>query len=266
VEKIDFNILEEPKIQQVVFKEALVGDAGEPIKHFIIDREKPHIIYIAPECIDEDKDELLSKGFSEKGINISYVEPWKRLIDTRDIGNVVNFCSDIFRDIMTYRAKYLMKGPIIVAGRSLGAVVALALAVKWQYEILALIFESGFKDAFQYLSYFGIELSSQYDRDPFSIIPNIKQFSKPVLFLHCAKDPICPPSELEWVISESRSKSNQFYIIPGEERYKIAALSEGYYFSIINDFFNKLLGIRTKKLTSRQMRLREKAKRNILDG
>jgi len=265
VERVNFTILEDPSIQKIVFKEAMVGDSGSLVKHFIADREKPHIIYIAPERIDEDKDELLANGFSEKGINISYIEPWKRLIDTRDIGSAVSFCSDIFKDVMSYRAKYFIKGPIVVAGRSLGAVVALALAVRWQYEILALIFESGFKDAFQYLSYYGIELDKEDSKDPFSIIPNIKQFSKPVLFLHCARDPICPPSELEWVVSESRSKSNQFYMIPGEERYKIAALSEGYYFNIINDFFNKLLGIRTRRLTSRQMRLRQQASKKKIN-
>ncbi len=262
MERVNFTILEEPKIQQIIFKEALVGDSN-PLRHFIVDREKPHIFYIAPECIDVDKYELLAKGFSDKGINLSYVEPWKRLIDTRDIGGVVNFCGDIFKDVMNYRVKYLINGPLVIAGRSLGAVVALSLAVRWQQNILALIFESGFKDAFQYLSYFGIDIKQKYPKDPFNIIANIKLFSKPVLFLHCARDPICPPSELEWVVSESRSKSNQFYMIPGEERYKIAALSEGYYFSTINDFFNRLLGIRTKRLTSRQMRLREQASKKL---
>ncbi len=266
MERLNFSIFETPKVLQRVFKDALVGDAGSPIRHFINDKEKPHIIYIAPECIKEDTDKFLAKGFAEKGINFTYVEPWKRLIDTQDLANVTNFCSDVLRDIFNYRKRNSISGPIIIAGRSIGAVIALDLAVRCQGDILALIFESGFKDAFQYFSYLEVSLDKEdYISDPLRIIPNIKQFSKPVLFLHCARDPICPPSELEWVISESRSKSNQFHIIPGEERYKIAYLSEGYYFNIINDFFNKLLGIRTKKLTSRQKRLRERAKKQ-LDG
>jgi len=265
VERVNFNILEEPTIQNTVFKEALVGESSNIIKHFIVDKTKPHIFYIAPECIDDDKDELLANGFYDKGINLSYIEPWKRLLDTKDIGGVINFCNDIFKSFVNYRVNYLINGPIVIAGRSLGAVVALTLAVKWQQNILALIFESGFKDAFQYLSYFGIDIKQKYSKDPFNIIANIKLFSKPVLFLHCARDPICPPSELEWVISESRSKSNQFYMIPGEERYKIASLSDGYYFSIVRDFFNKLLGIRTKRLTSRQIRLKQKASKKEIE-
>ncbi len=256
MERISLSPFDHTEVKNTLFEPRPKGT--QQISHYLADLSMPHIIYFAGERIGEDNPKLLAEGFNKQGINFTYIDPWTTATED-EVSDKSELCSDILSTIPKFRQESKITGPAVIAGRGLGAAIALELAVKWQRDILALIFESGLRNANSYISAHGLT-PPETEHDPLNIIKNMRQFTKPVLFLHCSRDSVCPLTELEWVVCESSSKSTQFQILPGDARFSIASMSEGYYFSIIKDFFNRVMGVRTKKISSRQERLRKKAK------
>ncbi len=145
---------------------------------------------------------------------------------------------------------------LVLMGRSVGASMALDAGVEFQEKVLCLIMESSFVDTWQYLKAQGIGEAEEGGEDPFSNREKMKRFKKPVLFLHSHMDKEVPPSALEWLVCESRSKATQFQIVPSGSRRDIPESAGPLYYDMIKRFIDLRLGRRPRDRRSWRERKR----------
>ena len=146
---------------------------------------------------------------------------------------------------------------VVFMGCSVGCSAALSAAVALEERTLCLILESAFVDTWAYLRARGLlHGEAEPPEDPFSNREKMRGFRPAVLFLQCQRDRAVPPSALEWLVSESRSKATQFQICPGTDREDLRECAGPLYYQMIHGFINLRLGRRPRRIGSWRERRR----------
>lgn len=143
-------------------------------------------------------------------------------------------------------------GNMVLMGRSVGAALALDLAVRVKKDLLCLVLESAFDRSRDYLAAKGLDLSGLPDDQPlFSNRAAMKCFSKPVLFIHSPRDTVQSLTQVEWLVAESRSKATQFQIAPSGTREDLANQVNELYGEVVLQYINLRQGIRPPRKRTR---------------
>ena len=137
---------------------------------------------------------------------------------------------------------------LVPMGLSGGAAAALDCGLAFQDNVLCLVLESAFVDTWDYLEAAG-ELNGRPEgaADPFANREKMRRFKPAVLFLQSQMDKEVPPSALEWLVCESRSKASQFQIVPSGGRRDIRESAGPLYTDMIRRFLDLRLGRRPRR-------------------
>ncbi len=208
----------------------------------------PHILYLPAEYENLETLALLGQGFKKLGF--TFVS-----LDYRGCGLSEGALSmaSLFQDAETFydgTRKWMEQsgrdgGPVIM-GRSLGAALALDLAVKKEKELLCLIMESAFNLGKDFLSGKGISQEYVPEGPIFENRKKMSSFTKPVLFIHSPRDQVQTLTEVEWLVMESRSKATQFQIAPSGTREELAMHVGDVYLEFVHQYVNLRRGVRPK--------------------
>ena len=145
----------------------------------------------------------------------------------------------------------------VFMGCSLGCAAAIHAANVLQDRALCMVLEAAFVDTWPYLEAKGVlRPGVPHPEDPFANRAKMREFKPAVLFLQSQRDPLVPPSALEWLVCESRSKATQFQICPGGGREDIREAAGPLYYDMIHRFINLRLGRRPKRIGSWRERRR----------
>ncbi len=208
--------------------------------------DNPHVFYLPAEFDTDDTLHLLGTGLLAIGFSMIALEyPGVGKSQGR-----LTF-QGMFQAIAPFydAARLWMKeqgrdGPVVLMGRSLGCVMALHQAVNRQDECLCLIMESAFDSGQVFLERSGIETSSIPKGPIFENRNKMKQFKKPVLFIHSPRDTVQSLTEVEWLVAESRSKATQFQIAPSGTRQELANQVGELYLEVVQQWVNLRRGVR----------------------
>jgi len=212
--------------------------------------EKPHILY-CPSEFDQEQDFLiLAKGFSDLGGTFSWL-PYPHGISGLDIESYLGFMQDFFKAFYSWKEASGRGGPLVVMGRSLGTGPAIDCFFRWEERCLCLLLESAFWDTKGLFKALGAGYP-EGEEDPFSNREKMQGLKKPVLFIHSHGDSVVSIWNVEWLVSESRSKATQFQIVPSEGRYDLAFKGGTLYFKVIWEYILLRMGIRPKRRPRRR--------------
>ncbi|NDY42440.1 alpha/beta hydrolase [Dissulfurirhabdus thermomarina] len=215
------------------------------------DPAEPHILFYPGEGLAAGDLLALAEGFAPLGLTFAAMD-WRgsgASGGTPSLDTLPEDASAGLQALLGWKADRGRPGPVVAMGQSLGASAALAAAVRHEADLLALVMESGFRDSTDLFAALGLpaEWAPAPGSDPFDNPALMRGFTKPVLFIHSQRDPVVSPGGLEWVVSESRSKSSRFQIIPGQGRLDIARRLGEAYHALILEFLNHLLGRRPRR-------------------
>ncbi len=210
--------------------------------------QDPHILYLPAEYENTATLALLGQGFRKLGFTLVS-------LDYRGFGLSEGslYMAQLFSDAETFYdgVKRWMKesgrdGGMVVMGRSIGAAVALDLAVKKEKELLCLIMESAFNLGKDFLLRKGIGEKYVPEGPIFENRKKMSSFTKPVLFIHSPRDQVQSLTEVEWLVMESRSKATQFQIAPSGTREQLAMHVGDVYLEFVHQYVNLRRGVRPK--------------------
>ncbi len=218
--------------------------------------EEPHILFFQAEYDDKKHVGELANGISALGMTFftcaytpSSLDCWQGLLE---------FSRQVWQSFYDWKTAHQRPGPIVIMGRSIGAAIALSVAASHCKDTICLILESVFDKTTDFLRAQHLECADDYD--PFCNRERMKNYTKPVMFIHSSRDEYVSISQAEWLVVESRSKATQFQLCPSPSRKTLQDASEDYYFKAIKDFMNQRLGRREPVISIRERLARTRAK------
>lgn len=139
-------------------------------------------------------------------------------------------------------------GKFAIMGRSLGSSPALEQAL-FDSTVDGLIIESGFAHTRPVLSTLGIDVEALAitEEKGFGNLVKIKNYMRPVLIIHGAKDEIIAASEAGELHAECCAGSKELQIVPGADHNTIISVGGHLYFDLIDRFLRKLGQPRRRK-------------------
>ena len=128
------------------------------------------------------------------------------------------------------------KGDISLMGRSLGAGVALSLAVELEDQVRALILDSPIVDSKHWL----IKRNLKIEEDPFSPLEKIKKWRKPLLFFVAQFDDELSLPEAEKLLIFCPGRNKRLLIMPGYHREETIERGGSLYAETLAELLNRL--------------------------
>ena len=128
------------------------------------------------------------------------------------------------------------RGPISLLGRSLGAGVALNLAVQIPAELSALILDSPIVDGLSWLAKRGLPPTE----DPFQVLEKIKKWRKPLLIFQAQLDEEVSLPEAEKLLIFCAGHNKRLLIMPGFRREETIEKGGPLYAETIAELLNRL--------------------------
>ncbi|OAG27421.1 alpha/beta hydrolase [Thermodesulfatator autotrophicus] len=128
------------------------------------------------------------------------------------------------------------RGQISLLGRSLGAGVALNLAVEIPHDISALILDSPVVDGISWLAHRGLPT----EKDPFGVTEKLKKWRKPLLVFQAQKDEEVSLPEAEKMLIFSAARNKRLLIMPGFKREETIEKGGPLYAETVAELLNRL--------------------------
>ena len=134
------------------------------------------------------------------------------------------------------------KGKVVVMGRSLGSASAWEIASKSNNNIDGCIIESGFATEYDLLALMGVS-PEDIDfslEDGFNNLKKIKEYSKPLLFIHADLDHIIPLKQGQLAYDSALSENKKIFIVENADHNNIIYKIKEEYFKLIRSFIDSI--------------------------
>ncbi len=142
---------------------------------------------------------------------------------------------DYLKDFLKDRGR---RSIIALLGRSLGAGVALTVAVERASEVSALILDSPIIDGSAWLAYRGLPSGE----DPFQIVERIKKWRKALLIFQAQFDEEISLPETEKLLIFCPGRNKRLLIMPGYRREETIERGGKLYAETIAELLNRMVG------------------------
>ncbi len=272
VEIDPITLMERPEVIRLFFggpSRSLAGAAGgEPLEAVAEDGvriagsvvpgrpDEPHVVFFPGEFDSAETVTALAGGLLELGFTFIVMDyrGTGRSGGAPSMQGLFPDARAFLQEVFSWREDQGRTGPVVPMGRSLGTGVALDAALGFQEDVLALVLESAFDKTVDFLLGYGLEDAAEAladHPDPFSNREKMSRFKPPVLFLHSHLDDIVGVKQIEWLVSESRSKATQFQIVPSDGREGLFRTGGELYFSTIKDYLFLRMGRRPRYVPRR---------------
>ncbi len=157
--------------------------------------------------------------YTQLGINL-FVVDYRGYGDSTGSPTVTGMMKDchiVLDNLLSYREKKNLTGPVCLMGRSLGSASAIELSAKRSEDISCLIIESGFAFAEPLLNLLGIDSQAigYTEQAGFENVDKIKLFKKPCLIIHAQYDHIIAFSEGQTLFEMAGSSEKYFLEVKG---------------------------------------------------
>ncbi len=209
-----------------------------PVRIFPASSQAPMVFFFPAEGDTLDHYHELGKNFLREDLTLALIG-YRGMNETRGEVSFESIFEDAFQAFQVTRealAAKGLKGPVSLLGRSLGAGVALKLAVKIPSEISALILDSPIIDGPSWLAKRGLD----YEKDPFEILANIKKWRKPLLIFQAQLDEEVSLPEAEKLLIFCAGHNKRLLIMPGFRREETIEKGGPLYAETIAELLNRL--------------------------
>ncbi|MCK5404187.1 MAG: alpha/beta fold hydrolase [Desulfobulbaceae bacterium] len=168
---------------------------------------------------------------------------------TPTAGDLLNDSHTIFNAVKEWLATEGRTGPLFVMGRSLGSACAIELGSSLPDDVTGIIIESGFSHSIPLLLTMGVDIRKHdiAETDCFCNVQKITNCSKPTLIIHASRDQIIPVTSAEILQANSAAKHKVFQVVPGADHNTLFEVAGMAYFELIQQFINKVMGVRPKR-------------------
>ena len=260
--QIDYSAFDRPEILRFLFhprSEESISPPIEDAKDFTIPVEDG--LFIGARLHDFDKaapvilffhgnGEIVSDYndfgpvYSNMGINFLPVDyrGYGRSTGSPTVTGMMRDCHTIFDYFRKWLDTHGYTGPLIVMGRSLGSASALELAENYQDEIDGLIIDSGFAYFMPLLKLLGVNLHAMEIREQGGLrnIDKVRNFYKPVRFIHAEYDHIIPFSDAQALFEACPASDKKLLKIPGADHNTIFYYGMNEYMNSVKDLLQTL--------------------------
>ncbi|AEH44535.1 hypothetical protein Thein_0655 [Thermodesulfatator indicus DSM 15286] len=209
-----------------------------PARLFLASSAAPILFFFIAEKEPVDKYNQLGQYFLGHDISFGVIgyRGAHGLPGEASFENIFSDAKEAFFFLRDKFAEKGRKGPVSLLGRSLGAGVALSLAVELPHEVTALILDSPVVDGISWLAHRGLNT----DKDPFEIIEKFKKWRKPLLVFQAQKDEEVSLPEAEKVLIFTAARNKRLLIMPGFKREETIEKGGPLYAETIAELLNRL--------------------------
>ena len=148
---------------------------------------------------------------------------------------------EAFDYLVSYLRSKNYNGQIIAMGRSLGSASICEIISKRIKFLDKCIIESGFGTEYPLLKLLNIDPESidYTPADGFGNLGKLKDYKKPIYFIHADRDHIIPISEAEMMLKSCASNEKDLLVVNGADHNNIISIMGREYFNKINIFINE---------------------------
>jgi len=182
------------------------------------DKAWPWILYFHGNGeVVSDYDEIAIFYFKYK-LNLAVVDyrGYGKSNGTPTVATMSQDSQKVYESVMTILKERGLRDDLLIMGRSLGSVSALAIAYRQGPDINGLIIESGFPSISSLIVCHGIS-TPDMDLDAITreCLDMVKSITVPVLIIHGEYDTLVPPDEAETISENIGSPQKDLLMIPG---------------------------------------------------
>ena len=209
-----------------------------PVRIFPASERAPMVFFFPAEGDTLDHYHELGKNFLKNDITLAIIG-YRGMNEGAGEPSFENIFQDAVQAFWATRealAARGYKGPISLLGRSLGAGVALRIAVDLASELSALILDSPIIDGPSWLAKRGLASHE----DPFQVIEHIKRWRKPLLIFQAQLDEEVSLPEAEKLLIFCAGHNKRLLIMPGFRREETIEKGGPLYAETIAELLNRL--------------------------
>jgi hypothetical protein len=267
IEKIDYSLLDQPAILNVLFhprpefgqsesatdenRIMIPVDADTRIgaRFHLVERSGVNILFFHGNGeIVADYDEF-GPIVNQLGVNFLAIDyrGYGRSTGRPTVTAMMRDCHIIFDFVRQWLAENAYTGPLALMGRSLGSASVLELASHYAAQIDGLIVESGFARSEPLLQILGINAAEIGFEEAmgFQNADKIRNFRKPTLIIHAEHDHIIPHSEGALLFETCPAADKTLITIPDANHNDIFMRGLQDYLAALSKFARQLQGVTT---------------------
>ncbi len=211
-----------------------------PVRLHLSEEVGPHLFFFVAEGDTIDRYDQLGQDLREHGLSLLVIgyrgqAQAQGEVDWSNIFDDALKAFDFLRDFLAKRGR---QGIVGLLGRSLGAGVALKVAVERVSQVSALILDSPVVDGQDWLAHRGLVS----DRDPFQIVELLKAWRKPILVFQAQRDEEVSLPQVEKLLIFCPARNKKLLIMPGYKREETIERGGALYAETIAELLNRLAG------------------------
>ncbi|MGD8991191.1 MAG: alpha/beta fold hydrolase [Desulfobacterales bacterium] len=264
VNKIDYSLLDQPSILNVLFHPRPEFGQSEPAtdesrimipvdddtrigaRFHLVERSGVNILFFHGNGeIVADYDEF-GPIVNQLGINFLVVDyrGYGRSNGRPTVTAMMRDCHIIFDFVRRWLAEKAYIGPLVLMGRSLGSASVLELASHYAAQIDGLVVESGFARSAPLLQILGIKAAEIGFEEAlgFQNLDKIRRFRKPTLIIHAEHDHIIPHSEGALLFETCPAADKTILTIPDANHNDLFMRGLQDYLTALSKFARQLKG------------------------
>jgi len=209
-----------------------------PVRIFPASERAPIVFFFPAEGDTLDHYHDLGKNFLKQDLTLAIIgyRGMNRGLGEPSFDNIFQDALQAFWATKEALVARGLKGPISLLGRSLGAGVALKVAIEVSSELSALILDSPIIDGTSWLAKRGLD----HERDPFEVLENIKRWRKPLLIFQAQLDEEVSLPEAEKLLIFCAGHNKRLLIMPGFRREETIEKGGSLYAETIAELLNRL--------------------------
>ncbi len=267
MQSLSYEKIDSPEVSQVIFhprKESMLppsaaachaipvdGSISIDSRFHLAKPEDPHILFFHGNGeIASDYDDI-GPHYTRHGLSLLAVDyrGYGNSDGTPSASTMMHDARAIFQYVKRWLDSEKRTGPLFVMGRSLGSASALEVAYSFENEISGLILESAFAQTLPLLLALGVDIEelSISEKDGFKNVQKIEMITKPVFILHAQNDRLLPLVNAEILHSHCAARSKELSVVPGADHNTIISVAGDLYFTVLKQFANKILKVRSNK-------------------
>ncbi len=215
-------------------------DGTLPVRLYLTEETGPHLFFFVAEGDTVDKYDQLGKDLREHGISLLVIG-YRGQNEGQGKVNWANIFTDalkVFDFLDNFLVQRGRQGLIGLLGRSLGAGVALRVAVDRVPRVAALFLDSPIINGLDWLTQRGFSTNQDY----FDILTLLKEWRKPLLIFQAQLDEEVSLPQAEKLLIFSPARNKKLLIMPGYRRHETIERGGALYAETIAELLNRLAG------------------------
>ncbi|GEM_PF-2956426 len=215
------------------------------VRQYLTETVGPHLFFFPAEKDSPDHYHDLGQNLNKEGVSLSIIAYRGQNAGEGEAtwGNIFDDALAAFDFLLRYLEERGRYSPIALLGRSLGAGIALRIAVERASKVWALVLDSPIIDGRAWLSYRGLAS----EEDPFQIEKYIKKWTKPLLIFQAQLDEEVSLPQAEKLLIFCPGRNKKLLIMPGYHREETIERGGLLYAETIAELLNRLVGRFKKK-------------------